>query len=134
MPGIRLVSPKLSAALVSRASRTSIFPTQPITQPAAINIPGGTRNKSISKPWEGSQPEEHTIKRAKEGEAEDPATAGASSGMKEREVNEGVADSTKSQGMTERGGRKHSKKAKKEHPAAPEPIIGMNDERAEKGH
>lgn len=46
-------------------------------------------------------------------------------------MNEGIADNTKSQGMTERGGRKQARKAKEEHPAAPEPIIGMNDERAE---
>lgn len=46
-------------------------------------------------------------------------------------MNEGIADDTKSQGMTERGGRKQAQKTKEEHPAAPEPIIGMNDERAE---
>jgi hypothetical protein len=50
--------------------------------------------------------------------------------MKEREGNEGIADDTKQQGTTERGGRKHGQKAKEEHPAAPEPVIGMNDERA----
>jgi hypothetical protein len=50
--------------------------------------------------------------------------------MKERERNEGIADDTKQQGTTERGGRKHGQKAKEEHPAAPEPVIGMNDERA----
>lgn len=46
-------------------------------------------------------------------------------------MNEGVADNTKSQATTERGGRKQERKAKEEHPAAPKPIIGMNDERAQ---
>lgn len=90
-----------------------------------------TRSYSITKEWKGSQPEEHTKERAKRGDAVDVHAAPSTSGMQEREVNEGIADNTKSQGMTERGGRKQARKAKEEHPAAPEPIIGMNDERAE---
>lgn len=90
-----------------------------------------TRNYSITKDWEGAKAEEHTKERAKRGDTFDVHAEPSISGMQEREVNEGVADNTKSQGMTERGGRKQARKAKEEHPAAPEPIIGMNDERAQ---
>lgn len=90
-----------------------------------------TRNYSITKDWKGSPTEAHAKERAKKGDSFDVHAAPAASGMQERDVNEGIADDTKSQGMTERGGRKQAKKAKEEHPAAPEPIIGMNDERAE---
>lgn len=90
-----------------------------------------TRHYSLSEEWEGSKPEENTKERAKRGETADVHAAAGASGMQERERNEGVADETKSQGMTERGGHKHGRKAKEEHPAAPEPIIGMNDERAQ---
>jgi hypothetical protein len=89
------------------------------------------RNYSITKDWKGS--EEHTTERSKEGDTADIHASSSASGLKERENNQGVADATKSQGMTETGGAKHGKKAKKEHPKAPEPIIGMNDERAKVG-
>lgn len=73
---------------------------------------------------------EDSVKRAKKGDTKDPGAAAVASGLKEREVNEWIADDSKSGAITERGGSKHAAKAKKEHPAAPEPIIGMNDERA----
>lgn len=69
--------------------------------------------------------------RSKKNDNTDPTVEGASSGMKDREESEGVARSDKPQAATEREGLKHWKKAKKEHPKAPEPIIGMNDERAQ---
>lgn len=72
--------------------------------------------------------------RRKKGDTTDPTVEGAHSGMKDREESEGIARDDKPQAATERGGVKHGKKAKEEHPKAPEPIIGMNDERAQKGH
>lgn len=93
--------------------------------------PRNTRYYSITKEWKGSKPESHEKERAKRGDTHDVHAAAGASGMQEREGNEGVADETKSQGMTERGGVKQERKAKEEHPAAPEPIIGMNDERAQ---
>jgi len=89
------------------------------------------RNSSIFKDWKGSSSKDNAVPRAEKGDKLDPETEAAASGLEEREVNEGIADETKSQGRTERGGRKHGKKAKAEHPNAPEPIIGMNDERGE---
>ncbi|KAJ5391814.1 hypothetical protein N7509_007304 [Penicillium cosmopolitanum] len=76
---------------------------------------------------------DNSVKRAKKGDTRDPGAAAVASGLEERKANEWIADDSKSGATTERGGSKHAAKAKKEHPAAPEPIIGMNDERARKG-
>jgi hypothetical protein len=73
---------------------------------------------------------EDSVKRAKKGDTRDPGAAAVASGLKEREANQWIADDSKSGATTERGGRKQAAKAKREYPAAPEPIIGMNDERA----
>lgn len=92
---------------------------------------GGIRGISLFKNWKGASSEDHTTERSKRGDTNDPTSNASAAGMKEREQNEAVADTSKSQGTTERGGQKHGKKAKQEHPEAPEPIIGMNDERAQ---
>jgi hypothetical protein len=115
----------------------SNFVTRPnwrLTLPlkSALPIPCATsaRQYSLKKDWKGSSADEHTVNRSKKGDTADIPADASITGMSERRVNEGVADDTKSQGMTERGGSKHGEKAKQEHPKAPEPIIGMNDERA----
>ncbi|KAJ5717025.1 hypothetical protein N7488_002671 [Penicillium malachiteum] len=95
---------------------------------------GGVRYKSITKEWKGASTEDHNTCRSQKGDTHDPASSAAATGINERKANEGIADKTKSSGITQRGGVEHGRKAKQEHPAAPEPIIGMNDERAQKGH
>lgn len=67
----------------------------------------------------------------KKNDTTDPPTDASSASMKDRQEAEGIADESKSQGTTERGGAKHGRKAKEEHPKAPEPIIGLNDERGQ---
>lgn len=47
---------------------------------------------------------------------------------------ERAAGTGASQATTQKGGAEFANKAKKEHPKAPEPIIGMNEERGGKGH
>lgn len=69
--------------------------------------------------------------RAKEKDETEPETASSAYSIREREENMGIADEAKSQATTEREGRKFERKAKEEHPNAPEPVIGMNDERAQ---
>ncbi|OQD82182.1 hypothetical protein PENANT_c023G09167 [Penicillium antarcticum] len=119
----------MTSRLVTRPTRL-ILPLQSALPPipCAKNI----RYYSLEKDWKGSSADEHTVKRTKRGDTADIPANASVTGMSERRVNEGVADDTKSQGMTERGGSKHGKKAKEEHPKAPEPIIGMNDERAKR--
>ncbi|KAJ5126935.1 hypothetical protein N7448_007714 [Penicillium atrosanguineum] len=92
-----------------------------------------SRTYGLLKEWKGSGSTDSNVKRAKQGDTNDPPSDAAASAFKEREASSGLNDDTKQQGTTERGGRKHAQKAKQEHPAAPEPIIGMNDERAGKG-
>lgn len=130
MPGTQhLVSLRVPSALVAHSSRASTLPTRSIASPGAIYHPRGARCQSVTKPWKGSQPDEHSIPRAKRGDTKDPSASAVASGLEERDINEGIADDTKSQATTERGGRKEERKAKKDHPVAPEPILGMNDER-----
>lgn len=89
-----------------------------------------SRGYGLFNKWEGSGGEDSNIKRARKGDTNDPPAEATESAWKEKEESEGIADDTKQAGATERGGRKHAKKAKEEHPAAPEPVLGMNDERA----
>ncbi|PYH99685.1 hypothetical protein BO71DRAFT_394169 [Aspergillus ellipticus CBS 707.79] len=91
-------------------------------------------NAGLAKEWKGKGSEEHTVNRTKKRDVTDPTTEASASGMKDRAESEGVADGSKSQATTSRGGKKHAEKAKQEHPKAPEPVIGMNDERGQKGH
>lgn len=100
-------------------------------QPPAVSGQSGARHISLFNFWKGASSSEHTTERSKKGDTHDPTSSASASGMKEREVNEGIADASKSQGTTERGGLSSGQKAKKEIPEAPEPIIGMNDERAQ---
>lgn len=111
-------------------SRPSVLLKKPVVQPAVFAL-GGVRHESITKQWKGASTDDHSTQRSKRGDEHDINASASASGMEERRQSEGVADKTKSQGMTQRGGTESGRKAKSEHPAAPEPIIGMNDERAQ---
>ncbi|KAI9931910.1 hypothetical protein ASPWEDRAFT_27806 [Aspergillus wentii DTO 134E9] len=129
-------TPKLHSILVPRLPRVSLLPIRSILQPAVYTTPNSVRARfSGSSPsqWKGSNEQGHAVNRAKGGDTTDPTTEASYAGMKNREESEGIADNTKSEAETERGGLKHQRKAKEEHPNAPEPIIGMNDERGQKG-
>ncbi|KAJ5493817.1 hypothetical protein N7463_009904 [Penicillium fimorum] len=123
----------LHSMSVPRQAWRVILPLQSVIHLSVLHAPIGSRHYSIYEDWKGSSAEEHTRKRAEKGDAEDVHSEAAATGLSERKTNQGLADDTKSQGITERGGTKYGKKAKEEHPKAPEPIIGMNDERPKKG-
>ncbi|RMJ26809.1 hypothetical protein PHISP_02351, partial [Aspergillus sp. HF37] len=89
---------------------------------------------SATKPWTGSSGSEHSVAKAQKGDHTDPEASASEAGMKEQAESHGIANNTKSHATTERDGLHHQRKAKKEHPKAPEPVIGMNDERGEKGN
>ncbi|KAJ5188257.1 hypothetical protein N7491_004581 [Penicillium cf. griseofulvum] len=114
---------------VSRQPWRVILPLRSAIHPAVLYVPLRARYYSIFEDWKGSSAEEHTRKRAKKGDVEDVHSEAAATGLRERKTSQGLADDTKSQGITERGGTKYGKKAKEEYPKAPEPVIGMNDER-----
>ncbi|KAL4984597.1 hypothetical protein BDW68DRAFT_166714 [Aspergillus falconensis] len=91
-------------------------------------------NSGIMQDWKGAGANKSTAHRVqKEKDNTDPETIAANRTMQDREENFGVGNRGESDAATERGGTKNAEKAKKDHPKATEPVIGMNDERAEKG-
>ncbi|OJJ73559.1 hypothetical protein ASPBRDRAFT_28779 [Aspergillus brasiliensis CBS 101740] len=121
---------KLHNLLVPRPPTPCLLPLRSIWQPAAIHTPRSVQarlNSGLSKDWKGTGAEDHAVDRTQKSDTTDPTTDAAASVMQDRK--EGQGDDAKPQGATERGGSQHGKKAKQEHPKAPEPIIGMNDER-----
>jgi hypothetical protein len=122
--------------------RPYVFPLRSILQPASIPTPNSvqTRFKSesvtgkikrIFNDWKGTSTSDHAVNRAKKEDVTDPQVESTSSGRQERAESEGLADRSKSQATTQRDLGQSSKKAKQEHPKAPEPVIGMGDERGE---
>jgi len=88
-------------------------------------------SKSLFRDWTGTSTEDHAVNRAKKKDITDPEIESTASGLQEHVENDGIADGSKSQATTRRDLGRNNKRAKDEHPAAPEPVIGMNDE---KGH
>ncbi|EAW07476.1 uncharacterized protein ACLA_021900 [Aspergillus clavatus NRRL 1] len=125
---------KLKNMLTPRPPRVCILPLQSVWQPAGFPTPANVRarlNSSLGKEWKGCSPDEHAVRRTeKNRDTTDPEAEASASGMKERAEDYGIADDSKQQGATEREGRKFQRQAKEDHPKAPEPVIGMNDERA----
>lgn len=70
---------------------------------------------------EGRKPDEHAVNQTNDPNVQ---SAASQSGMKEREKQH----PDKSNAIAQRGGEENEK-AKKQHPEAPRPVIGMNDER-----
>ena len=91
--------------------------------PRFLNTPIATRFASGSDPkWTGRQTSEHVSNR---GDELDVQSGASQSGKRERASN----DETQSQGATEKDKGNQNEQAKKDHPEAPGPVIGMNDER-----
>ncbi|KAL8737403.1 MAG: hypothetical protein Q9181_001710 [Wetmoreana brouardii] len=85
---------------------------------AAENEPG----------WSGRQPSEHVTNRKDELDVHSGASkSGARQRITDNEHEGSSAASQKDPG-------KQNEKAKRDHPEAPGPVIGMNDERGGKGH
>lgn len=97
---------------------------------------GSTHSSSGAKghhwqDWKGSSTQDHAANKTNRSDINDPETEAVQQGREERTRNEGIADATMSGATTERDLRQNNIKAKKEHPHAPDPIIGMNDEKGE---
>ncbi|KAL4900973.1 hypothetical protein BDW74DRAFT_160916 [Aspergillus multicolor] len=114
-----------SRPLLSSISRSHILAT---TSVHARN------NSGVTKDWKGSSGEKSASHRVEhENDTTDPQTIASSRTMKDREENFGVGNRGESDAATERGGLKNQEKVKKDHPKAPTPVLGINDERAQKG-
>ncbi|KAL4995119.1 hypothetical protein BDV10DRAFT_196989 [Aspergillus recurvatus] len=125
--------------VLSSASRISLHGTRPILsstgQSAILSTTSGVQarhNSGIMQDWKGAGTNKSTTHRVqKEKDNTDPETIAANRTMQDREENFGVGNRGESDAATERGGTKNAEKVKKDHPKATEPVIGMNDERAE---
>ncbi|KAI4242615.1 MAG: hypothetical protein L6R42_010964 [Xanthoria sp. 1 TBL-2021] len=85
-------------------------------------------DKPNSPAWSGRQPSEHVTNRNDE---LDVHSGASKSGARQRiEDNEHEGSSATS----ERDPGNQNEKAQRDHPEAPGPVIGMNDERGGKGH
>ncbi|KAL8754863.1 MAG: hypothetical protein Q9184_004982 [Pyrenodesmia sp. 2 TL-2023] len=111
----------------------SLLPRTPL---AHIHRPFTTTNTSRasnspsdnSGSWSGRQPAEHVTERKDE---LDVHSGASKSGARQRaNEDEHVGSSATSQ----KDPGSQNEKAKQDHPEAPGPVIGMNDERGGKGH
>ncbi|WEW56813.1 hypothetical protein PRK78_002268 [Emydomyces testavorans] len=102
---------------------------------SSLSIPKATTATPAARygDWRGTRSEDHSVNRSKKGDHTDPETEGTRAGQKEKEEGNGVADKTKSQATTERDQNRSTEKTEEEFPKAPRPIIGLTDERGEKG-
>ncbi|BDD64307.1 hypothetical protein MPDQ_006321 [Monascus purpureus] len=123
--------------LIYRHPKLCLLSPQSIFQPAGLPsprlVPIRLKSSSIFNKWTGSSDNDHSIHRAQRRDETDPEVKGTAEGIRERAQSWGIRDRTKSQAVTEREGSTFAKKAKKEHPEAPEPLVGVNDERGRKG-
>ncbi|ODH27131.1 hypothetical protein ACO22_04296 [Paracoccidioides brasiliensis] len=79
--------------------------------------------------WTGSTGKVNSLEQSKRGDTTNPMTRGSTSGLKEKEEEaQNGSDKSKSQAITEQNHENSTKKTK-EFPEAPDPIIGMTDER-----
>ena len=76
--------------------------------------------------WHGRETEEHAVNRKDELDVQANASQ---SGGRER----ASGDERQSQASTEKDSGNQNEQAKKDHPEAPGPVIGMNDERGQVG-
>jgi len=145
MPGsrglLKLRSSALHNTFIPHPTCPSPLLIQSIPQPIGISTqysPCTIRLKSekdttyrVTDRWSGASTEDHIINKVKKGDTTDPQAEAAVFGQQERKENMGIADRTKSQATTERDLGRNNKRAKEDHPKAPEPIIGMNDEKGQ---
>ena len=71
--------------------------------------------------WKGRTPDDHAVHRKDRLDIQSDASQ---SGMKEHQTGE-----SGSQALNRRDDGQYNKKAEEDHPEAPQPVIGMNDER-----
>lgn len=114
--------------ILLRARPTVISALIPAISNARHTILSSTGTNTLTLPrfasgtWEGRQLEEHVTNRKDELNVQSSASK---SGVQER----AAGDSEQSSAISEKDHGDQNKKAKKDHPEAPGPVIGMNDER-----
>lgn len=104
----------LRPAFISTAQNTLLSCT---SYTSTLSLP-----RFASTSWEGRQPEEHVTNRE---DGLDIQSSASKSGKQER----AAGSSAQSSAASEKDHGDQNKKAKEDHPEAPGPVIGMNDER-----
>ncbi|EXJ83161.1 hypothetical protein A1O1_06780 [Capronia coronata CBS 617.96] len=116
------------------------LPVRSLTRISSPMLRGGLRHPSSTAPlsttsasraadpsstpgWGGRGSESHAVNRSQH----DPQSEGAQQGIKDHE--EGKEGS---QAISRKDEGNANKKAEEDHPEAPQPVIGMNDERGQK--
>ncbi|KAJ4343526.1 hypothetical protein N0V87_000293 [Didymella glomerata] len=114
----------------TRTSRTiRIASVRPFSQSAAVKVEGYPNNASTNAKTDTSMlpDDEHSVNKAKKGDKNDIQTSNLSDGLKS--AKEGTGGHA-TEGRDSAGGME---KAKQEFPEAPDPAIGMQDERGGRG-
>ena len=94
------------------------------TSPRSLPLFPQHRSASGTSDWSGRQPQEHVSNRKDELDVQ----SGASQSGKRERVTGGQEAS---QGTSEKDSGNQNQQAQKDHPEAPGPVIGMNDERGQ---
>lgn len=95
--------------------------------PSLTQIRLASAGSHTGSKWHGRETEEHAVNRKDE---LDVQASASQSGGRER----ASGDERQSQASTEKDSGNQNEQAKKDHPEAPSPVIGMNDERGQMGH
>ena len=100
--------------------------TSPTLRTTHRSLPPIVQHRSASgtSDWSGRQPQEHVSNRKDELDVQSGASQ---SGKRER----AGGNENESQATTEKDSGNQNEQAKKDHPEAPGPVIGMNDERGQ---
>ena len=98
------------------------LPRQRLHQSIRLSITPSRNAGSVTKDWEGRQADEHITNR---GDSLNAQSSASNSGQADR------ADQSTggSQATSQEDKGNQNKQAEKDHPEAPTPVIGMNDER-----
>ena len=116
----------MSSSLRLVRNSTSALRNPHSRTPCLTQIRLASAGSHTGSKWHGRETEEHAVNRKDE---LDVQASASQSGGRER----ASGDERQSQASTEKDSGNQNEQAKKDHPEAPGPVIGMNDERGQVG-
>ena len=116
----------MSSSLRLVRNSTSALRNPHTRTPCLTQIRLASAGSHTGSKWHGRETEEHAVNRKDELDVQGQASQ---SGGRER----ASGDERQSQATTEKDSGNQNEQAKKDHPEAPGPVIGMNDERGQVG-
>ena len=106
---------------LARFSSAVHIPSPSYTVPRFSSSKSDNTDHASIPGWKGRTPDDHAVHRKDRLDVQSDASQ---SGMEEHQTGE-----SGSQGLNRKDDGQYNKKAEKDHPEAPQPVIGMNDER-----